>query len=129
MSVKYLAEVVKLKDIQLIHISTDYVFDGTNYQPYKEKDQINPQGVYGKIKLDGENVIIAINPLNSIIIRTSWVYSNFGNNLVKTMLRLGNEKDELGVVFNQVGTPTHAKDLERPYNILFKKIQKINKIL
>ncbi len=111
LAVRHMAEIAKLKAIQLIHISTDYVFDGTSYQPYKEENQVNPQGVYGKTKLDGENIMITINPLNSIIIRTSWVYSSFGNNFVKTMLRLGNERDELGIIFDQVGTPTYARDL------------------
>ncbi len=111
LAVQYLAEIVKEKNIKLIHISTDYVFDGKNYKPYEENDATNPQGVYGHTKLDGEKAMIAINPKNSIIIRTSWVYSNYGNNFVKTMLRLGKEKKQLGVIFDQVGTPTYAKDL------------------
>ena len=110
-SVKKLALVSKELDIKLIHISTDYVFDGKNFKPYVEEFQTNPQSVYGKTKLDGENEIRDINPLNSIIIRTSWVYSYYGNNFVKTMLRLGKEKEELGVIFDQIGTPTYAKDL------------------
>ena len=110
-AVQYLAEIAKSYTIQLIHISTDYVFDGQNHRPYIENDSVNPQGIYGKTKLDGEKVMIKINPANSLIIRTSWVYSSFGNNFVKTMLRLGKERDELGVIFDQVGTPTYAKDL------------------
>lgn len=110
-AVKKLSIVAKELNIKLIHISTDYVFDGKNFKPYVEEFQTNPQSVYGKTKLDGENEIRDINPLNSIIIRTSWVYSSFGNNFVKTMLRLGKEKEELGVIFDQVGTPTYAKDL------------------
>ncbi|WNL28497.1 dTDP-4-dehydrorhamnose reductase [Arcobacter cryaerophilus gv. pseudocryaerophilus] len=110
-AVKKLALVSKELDIKLIHISTDYVFDGKNFKPYLEEFQTNPQSVYGKTKLDGENELLDINPLNSIIIRTSWVYSYYGNNFVKTMLRLGKEKEELGVIFDQVGTPTYAKDL------------------
>lgn len=113
LAVKHLAEISKEKGIRLIHISTDYVFDGTNYRPYTEDDITNPQSVYGKTKLDGENALIAINPPNSIIIRTSWVYSFYGNNFVKTMLRLGKEKESLGVIFDQVGTPTYAKDLAK----------------
>jgi dTDP-4-dehydrorhamnose reductase len=105
MSVKELSNVSKEKNIKLIHISTDYVFDGKNHKPYCEEFQTNPNSVYGSTKLEGENAMININPLNSIIIRTSWVYSSYGNNFVKTMLRLGNEKDELGVIFDQVGTP------------------------
>ena len=110
-AVKKLALVSSELNIKLIHISTDYVFDGKNFKPYCEEFQTNPQGVYGKTKLDGENEIRDINPLNSIIIRTSWVYSYYGNNFVKTMLRLGKEKEELGVIFDQIGTPTYAKDL------------------
>ena len=110
-AVKKLSIVAKELNIKLIHISTDYVFDGKNFKPYVEEFQTNPQSVYGKTKLDGENELLDINPLNSIIIRTSWVYSYYGNNFVKTMLRLGKEKKELGVIFDQVGTPTYAKDL------------------
>ena len=111
LAVKYLAEVAKANNIAIIHISTDYVFDGTNHKPYVETDATNPQSVYGQTKLDGENALREINPKNSIIIRTSWVYSSFGNNFVKTMLKLGQERDELGVIFDQVGTPTYARDL------------------
>jgi dTDP-4-dehydrorhamnose reductase len=107
----YLAQIAKEKEISLVHVSTDYVFDGKNYKPYNEDDKVSPNGVYGQTKLDGENAMIKINPLNSIIIRTSWVYSSFGANFVKTMLRLGNDRDELGVIFDQVGTPTYARDL------------------
>ena len=112
-AVKKLALVSSELNIKLIHISTDYVFDGKNFKPYIEEFQTNPQGVYGKTKLDGENEMRDINPKNSIIIRTSWVYSSFGNNFVKTMLRLGKEKESLGVIFDQVGTPTYAKDLAK----------------
>jgi len=110
-AVKKLSIVAKELNIKLIHISTDYVFDGKNFKPYVEEFQTNPQSIYGKTKLDGENELLDINPLNSIIIRTSWVYSYYGNNFVKTMLRLGKEKEELGVIFDQIGTPTYAKDL------------------
>ena len=110
-AVKKLSIIAKELNIKLIHISTDYVFDGKNFKPYVEEYKTNPQSVYGKSKLDGENEMININPLNSIIIRTSWVYSYYGNNFVKTMLRLGREKEELGVIFDQVGTPTYAKHL------------------
>lgn len=112
-AVKKLSIVAKELNIKLIHISTDYVFDGKNFKPYVEEYQTNPQSVYGKTKLDGENEIRDINPLNSIIIRTSWVYSYYGNNFVKTMLRLGKEKEELGVIFDQVGTPTYAAHLAK----------------
>ncbi|MDX4070014.1 dTDP-4-dehydrorhamnose reductase [Aliarcobacter skirrowii] len=112
-AVKKLSIVAKELDIKLIHISTDYVFDGKNFKPYVEEFQTNPQSVYGKTKLDGENEMRDINPLNSIIIRTSWVYSYYGNNFVKTMLRLGKEKEELGVIFDQIGTPTYAAHLAK----------------
>ena len=112
-AVKKLSIVAKELNIKLIHISTDYVFDGKNFKPYVEEFQTNPQSVYGKTKLDGENELLDINPLNSIIIRTSWVYSYYGNNFVKTMLRLGKEKEELGVIFDQIGTPTYAAHLAK----------------
>jgi dTDP-4-dehydrorhamnose reductase len=112
-AVKKLALISKELNIKLIHISTDYVFDGKNFKPYCEEFQTNPQGIYGKTKLDGENEMRDINPKDSIIIRTSWVYSSFRNNFVKTMLRLGKEKEFLGVIFDQVGTPTYARDLAK----------------
>ena len=115
------AQIAKEKNIKLIHISTDYVFDGTNYKPYIETDIPNPKSVYGQTKLDGELAIQKINPANTIIIRTSWVYSNYGNNFLKTMLRLGKERKELGVIVDQIGTPTYARDLaERVLEILPK---------
>jgi dTDP-4-dehydrorhamnose reductase len=113
LATNYLAEVAKEKCIKLIHISTDYVFDGQNFKPYTEDDTTNPNGVYGQTKLDGEKAMQAINPKDSIILRTSWVYSSFGANFVKTMLRLGKERESLGVIFDQVGTPTYARDLAK----------------
>jgi dTDP-4-dehydrorhamnose reductase len=94
---------------RLIHISTDYVFDGTASVPYKEDDPVNPMGVYGSSKLEGERACLKFP--ESVIIRTSWLYSAFGHNFVKTILRLGREKEELNVVFDQVGSPTWAADL------------------
>ena len=113
LAVKNLAILSNEFGIKLIHISTDYVFDGENFKPYTEDDITNPNGIYGQTKLDGENTMCEYNLINSIIIRTSWVYSSFGNNFVKTMLRLGKERDELGVIFDQVGTPTYARDLAK----------------
>ncbi|PHS41755.1 MAG: dTDP-4-dehydrorhamnose reductase [Sulfurovum sp.] len=123
LAVKSLAEISKEKNIKLIHISTDYVFDGENYKPYVEDDKVNPNGIYGKTKLDGELALQEIDPNNTIIIRTSWVYSSFGANFVKTMLRLGKERDALGVIFDQVGTPTYARDLA---NTILEIIPQLN---
>ena len=97
---------------KLIHISTDYVFDGDHFLPYKESDPVNPIGVYGSTKRAGELAVINSN-IDSIVIRTSWLYSSYGNNFVKTMLRLGNENENLRVIFDQVGTPTYARDLAK----------------
>ncbi len=122
-AVKYLANIAKTNNIQFIHISTDYVFNGKNFQPYIESDTTNPNGVYGETKLLGEKAMLEINPNASIIIRTSWVYSFYGANFVKTMLRLGKEKDELGVIFDQVGTPTYAKDLASTILEILPKVE------
>jgi dTDP-4-dehydrorhamnose reductase len=97
---------------KLVHISTDYIFDGNHFLPYKESDPVSPIGVYGETKRAGELAVIN-SDLDSIVIRTSWLYSAYGNNFVKTMLRLGNEKENLGVIFDQVGTPTYARDLAK----------------
>ncbi|MDB9783260.1 dTDP-4-dehydrorhamnose reductase [Winogradskyella sp.] len=119
LAVANFAQIAKDKSIKLIQISTDYVFDGTNQESYVETDTPNPQSVYGKTKLDGELALQQINPANSIIIRTSWVYSKFGNNFVKTMLRLAESRDEISVVVDQIGSPTNAADLaEAILNIL-----------
>ena len=105
-----LAEAVGKRGGCMIQISTDYVFDGTAYTPYTEDAPTCPNSVYGTTKLDGENAVAAV--CNKyMIIRTAWLYSTYGNNFVKTMIRLGKEKPELGVVFDQVGTPTYARDL------------------
>ena len=95
---------------KMIHISTDYVFNGNGPRPYKEDNLVDPQSAYGQTKLDGEILCLQSNP-ESLIIRTSWLYSAFGNNFVKTMLRLGNERTELGIVADQIGSPTNAADL------------------
>ena len=105
-----LAEAVGKRGGCMIQISTDYVFDGTNHIPYTEDAPTCPNSVYGSTKLDGEKAVVAACK-NYMIIRTAWLYSMFGNNFVKTMIRLGKEKPSLGVIFDQVGTPTYARDL------------------
>ncbi len=107
---KLLAKYSKSIGAKLIHVSTDYVFAGDAHLPYQETDAVAPNGAYGKTKLEGEQNCQTENS-ETVIIRTAWLYSAFGNNFVKTMLRLGKEKEELGVVFDQVGSPTYAADL------------------
>ena len=107
---KNLAEVCKKHNTVLLHISTDFVFDGEKTTPYTEDDIPNPTGVYGQTKLDGE-IAIQNEWVKHFIIRTSWVYSQFGNNFIKTMLRLASERDSISVVNDQMGTPTNAVDL------------------
>lgn len=109
-AVKNLAEAAREYKLDIIHVSTDYVFDGKSYLPYTEVMPVNPSSVYGKSKLEGERILMEICP-EAVIVRTSWLYSSFGNNFVKTMLRLGQERDMLNVIFDQVGTPTYAADL------------------
>jgi len=106
----YLAEAIEKRGGWLIQISTDYVFDGTQHTPYIETDPVCPNSVYGRTKLAGEEAVLKACS-RAMIIRTAWLYSTFGNNFVKTMIRLGKEKPELGVIFDQVGTPTYARDL------------------
>ena len=106
----YLAAAIEKRGGWMIQVSTDYVFDGTNHTPYTESDPTCPNSVYGATKLDGE--LVAQNACKkTMVIRTAWLYSTFGNNFVKTMIRLGKEKPELGVIFDQIGTPTYARDL------------------
>lgn len=111
LAVKQLAEIAQQNNMKLIHISTDYVFNGRQYRPYIESDQVDPQSVYGLSKLKGEQALLAALPNKGLIIRTSWVYSEYGNNFVKTMIKLGQSRDNLNVIFDQVGTPTYAHDL------------------
>ncbi len=106
----YLAKAINQRNGYIIQVSTDYVFNGTNHTPYREDEPTCPTSVYGRTKLAGEEVVLASCP-KAMIIRTAWLYSTFGNNFVKTMLRLGREKDKLGVIFDQIGTPTYARDL------------------
>lgn len=110
--VQHLAEACKLAGAVLLHISTDFVFDGFQNNPYLESDATSPQGVYAKTKRDGE---LALQQLYDryFIVRTSWVYSNFGNNFMKTMLRVAQERDAVNVVNDQIGSPTHAIDLAK----------------
>lgn len=96
--------------IKVIHISTDYVFSGESFRPYKENDEPYPQSIYGRTKLEGEGLLTSFCK-DTIIIRTAWLYSEFGNNFVKTMLRLSGERDEINVVSDQIGSPTYAGDL------------------
>lgn len=107
----YIAQAAVETKAHLIHISTDFVFDGLASSPYKPSDIVHPLGVYGKSKLAGEQKILRICSISSIIIRTAWLYSVHGNNFVKTMLRLMRERDSIGVVADQVGTPTYARSL------------------
>ncbi len=117
-AVKNIAEVAADYGVKVIQISTDYVFDGTAHMPYRESDKVNPISTYGTTKRKGEMVLLSMSP-DAVIIRTAWLYSPYGNNFVKTMLRLGAERSELGVVCDQIGTPTYARDLaEAIYAIL-----------
>ena len=111
LAVKKIAEIANKQKSKLIHISTDYVFDGESDKPYTETDTTNPINIYGKTKLAGEKALQDTMSTNAIIIRTSWLYSEFGNNFVNTMLKLGKEQDELNVVSDQIGSPTYATDL------------------
>ena len=112
MGVSNLVKALQTVNGKLIHISTDYVFDGNHFLPYKESDSVSPIGVYGETKRAGELSVLN-SDIDSIVIRTSWLYSSYGNNFVKTMLRLGSEKENLGVIFDQIGTPTYARDLAK----------------
>jgi dTDP-4-dehydrorhamnose reductase len=109
-AVGVLAAVCAANECRFIHVSTDYVFDGTATRPYKEEDLTAPQSVYGQTKLEGERQALLVNP-NAVIIRTSWVYSSFGKNFVKTIIRLLQDKPQISVVQDQLGSPTYAADL------------------
>ena len=111
-AVGYLAKAAEANGAEFIQISTDYVFDGTAHVPYKETESTCPNSVYGSTKLIGEQHALTYCS-RTMVIRTAWLYSTFGNNFVKTMIRLGKERDSLGVIFDQVGTPTYARDLAR----------------
>ncbi|MCR5532569.1 MAG: dTDP-4-dehydrorhamnose reductase [Paludibacteraceae bacterium] len=104
------AGVLGSQGVRVIHISTDYVFSGDEHVPCREDDVVAPRTAYGRTKYEGEKRLLAVCP-EAVILRTAWLYSTFGNNFVKTMIRLGKERQELGVVFDQIGTPTYAADL------------------
>ena len=108
----YLAKAAESRGAAMIQVSTDYVFNGTNHIPYTEEEPTCPASVYGNTKLEGAQNVMS-NCSKAIVIRTAWLYSTFGNNFVKTMIRLGKERESLGVVFDQIGTPTYARDLAK----------------
>jgi len=122
-AVGILAEQSATVGCKMIHVSTDYVFDGNGPKPYREDDRVDPQSAYGKTKLEGELLCLKFNP-ESLIIRTSWLYSAFGNNFVKTMVRLGNERSELGVIADQIGTPTNAANLAQAILTIISSVEK-----
>lgn len=116
----YLAKAAATRQAALIQISTDYVFNGTNHLPYRETEPTCPASVYGRTKLAGEEEATRLCE-RTMIIRTAWLYSTFGNNFVKTMLRLGKERETLGVIFDQIGTPTYARDLAQAIYVAIEK--------
>ncbi|MER0045896.1 dTDP-4-dehydrorhamnose reductase [Pectobacterium odoriferum] len=115
-----LATVATKYNVQLVHVSTDYVFDGNSTEPYSENSPTNPLSVYGKTKLEGEQAVTKASP-EAIIVRTAWVFSEYGNNFVKTMLRLAKERDTLSIVADQKGCPTYAGDLTQAIISLLEK--------
>lgn len=125
-AVGILAEQSAKVNCKMIHVSTDYVFNGNGPRPYREDDPVDPQSAYGRTKLDGEVLCLRFNP-ESIIIRTSWLYSAFGNNFVKTMVRLGNERTELGVIADQIGSPTNAADLAQAILTIISSVKSVEK--
>ncbi len=123
---KNLMTAAKQNDCPFIHISTDYVFDGQNFKPYIETDKTNPQSVYGTTKLQGENAIKDYK--KTIIIRTAWLYSIFGNNFAKTIIKIATQNDTIKVVSDQIGSPTNAADLASAILQIIKNINETNKI-
>ncbi len=121
-AVKNLAAAADLLGAKIIHISTDYVFDGTNHRPYRESDKVNPISQYGTTKRKGETALLALAP-ESIIIRTAWLYSDTGHNFVKTILALAEKQNEIRVVCDQIGTPTYARDLAEAVLAVLKSHQ------
>jgi dTDP-4-dehydrorhamnose reductase len=119
---KILAEACASESIPLVHLSTDYVYHNRQNTPFHEADPVSPKSVYARTKLAGDRAVLKANPL-AMIVRTSWVYSEFGNNFVKTMLRLGAERSELNVVFDQIGSPTYAPDLAAAILTMIQKVE------
>jgi dTDP-4-dehydrorhamnose reductase len=128
LAVKNIADICNQLKCWLIHVSTDYVFDGNSNVPYKEDDQTNPQGAYGETKLKGE-LAIQSSGCKYIIIRTAWVFSEYGNNFLKTMLRLGAERDELSIVGDQVGCPTYAQDIAKAIVVIMRRLKSEENII
>ncbi len=123
--VENLAKTCAISKATLIHYSTDYVYHGHQNRPYQETDATNPQGVYATTKLEGDLKALAIHP-HTLVIRTSWVYSSFGHNFVKTMLRLGADRDKLTVIFDQIGTPTYARDIAAATLLILEKLDTLS---
>ena len=119
---KNIAEAAQKNGAFLIHISTDYVYHSTKNLPFIETDAASPKGVYAKTKLQGDIAVLKF-CTNALVLRTSWVYGSFGHNFVKTMIRLGSERSEISVVFDQIGTPTYARDIARTILLIIKKIE------
>lgn len=120
---KNLADACALCDIPLIHLSTDYVYHSRQNTPFREEDPVSPKGVYARTKLAGDRAVLKAHPTGAMVIRTSWVYSAFGQNFARTMLRLGAERPVLSVVFDQIGTPTYAPDLAVAILAIIRKVE------
>lgn len=121
--VQHLARACAAQHIPLIHFSTDYVYHSRQNRPFVETDAVSPKGVYARTKLQGERAALRLHPEGAMVIRTSWVYSEFGHNFLKTMLRLGAERPALSVVFDQIGTPTYAPDLAEAVLFIIDRVQ------
>jgi dTDP-4-dehydrorhamnose reductase len=128
LAVKNIADICNQLKCWFIHVSTDYVFDGNSNVPYKEDDETNPQGAYGETKLQGELAIQA-SGCKHIIIRTAWVFSEYGNNFLKTMLRLGAERDQLSIVDDQVGCPTYAQNIAKAIVAIMRRLKSEENII
>jgi len=125
-AVSYLVEMAQKYNVFLIQVSTDYVFDGTKNTPYVEDDVPIPSSIYGSTKRDAEKQII-FSDINAVIIRTAWLYSTYGKNFVKSMIKYCTERDEMNVVFDQVGTPTYARDLAKAILDMIPQLEKVQK--